>query len=334
MQALAKSSLLLVLILVSLSAYLRLDQSGIGCDPWPACYGHIGLAGDAPTASSTYERLLEEASQPLSWARPLHRLVASVLGLAILGLGLLAAGRKRDRLLSFCLLVLTVFLAWLGIHSEGLHSPAVVMGNLSGGFVMLGLLGWMVFRKSSPDTGKHAQLRLWSKAAIVALGLQILLGGFTSANFAASACQTLPDCHGSYLPTADIIIALDISEPHSISDTGFVLGGAERASIHKLHRIFAVLTALILLVTGSLAVRHRGVIRIAGVVLLVLLVAEFCLGIAAILGSLPIGIAVAHNWLAALLLLVLIKLLSEVRKTPGIHARPLLDTRAKQVPTH
>jgi heme A synthase len=35
---------------------------------------------------------------------------------------------------------------------------------------------------------------------------------------------------------------------------------------------------------------------------------EFCVGIAAILTQLPIGLAVAHNWLAGMLLLSLLKL--------------------------
>ena len=39
MRALATVSLLFVLALVSVSAYLRLDNSGIGCADWPACYG-------------------------------------------------------------------------------------------------------------------------------------------------------------------------------------------------------------------------------------------------------------------------------------------------------
>lgn len=42
MRALAIISLLFVLALVSVSAYLRLDNSGIGCADWPACYGRIG----------------------------------------------------------------------------------------------------------------------------------------------------------------------------------------------------------------------------------------------------------------------------------------------------
>ena len=313
MQVLAKTSLLLVLVLVTLSAYLRLDHSGIGCEPWPACYGNIGVVAESPTAATAYERLLEEANQPLSWARPLHRLVASVLGLAILGLCLLSLNRKKDRLLSLGLLALTVFLAWLGIYSEGLNSPAVVMGNLSGGFAMLGLLGWMVLRKPHRSDGNYSSLQKWASTALVVLCVQILLGGLTSANFAASACQTIPDCHGSWLPGAEIAAAFDLTGAHTISDAGMVLGGAERAAIHKLHRLVAVLTVVIVLFAGSVAVRSGADLRIVGSVVMMLVATEFALGVSAILTSLPIGIAVAHNWIAALLLLGLLKLLAESR---------------------
>ena len=42
MRTLTFLALLLVIVLVSLSAYLRLAHSGIGCADWPACYGRIG----------------------------------------------------------------------------------------------------------------------------------------------------------------------------------------------------------------------------------------------------------------------------------------------------
>ena len=161
MATLVRISLLLVIVLVTVSAYLRLDHSGIGCEPWPACYGNIGVPSDSPSAVGTYERLLEEASEPLSWATPLHRLVASVLGLAILGMTLLSLQQRKDRVAAFSLLALTVFLAWLGIYSEGLHSPAVVMGNLCGGFAMLGILGWLVVRK--PPSSKAESLAFISR---------------------------------------------------------------------------------------------------------------------------------------------------------------------------
>jgi len=311
MATLARASLLLVIILVTLSAYLRLDHSGIGCEPWPACYGNIGVQTESPDAAGTYERLLEEASQPLSWATPLHRLVASVLGLLVLGMSLLSLHQRRKRLMAFSLLGLTVFLAWLGIYSEGLHSPAVVMGNLGGGFAMLGLLGWMVFGKPKGDGATRTGLRRATIAALCVLALQILLGGLTSANFAASACQTLPDCHGSWLPGADIVTALDMSRIHEIGSTGMVLGGPERADIHKLHRISAIISAALILFAGATAFRTGRNFRIVSIVLIALVATEFSLGLAAVISGLPIGVAVAHNWIAALLLLAILKLLAD-----------------------
>ena len=307
MRALAIISLLFVLALVSVSAYLRLDNSGIGCADWPACYGLIGAAEEeAPTVGSTYERLAIEAQEPLSWATPVHRLVASVLGLLVLGMALMSLRARRDRLLSFTLLGLTVFLAWLGIYSGGLHSPAVVMGNLGGGFAMLGLLGWMVFRDARPHANASTRVRRWVVAALALLCVQIALGGLTSANFAASACQTLPDCHGSWLPGGDLGTAFNLTRDHEIGPTGLALGGAERADIHKLHRLVAVVTLLAALVAGGLAVAGR--MGGAAVFVIALATLEFCLGVAAILTDLPIGIAVAHNWLAAILLLGLLRL--------------------------
>ena len=149
MKALVGISLLFVIVLVSLSAYLRLAHSGIGCVDWPDCYGRIGtppVVSQAISSENAYQRIVAEASQPLAWATPLHRLVASVLGLLMVLLMMLAIKQKKDRLISLALLVVTVFLALLGVKSGGLHSPAVVMGNLGGGFVMLGLLGWMLFK--------------------------------------------------------------------------------------------------------------------------------------------------------------------------------------------
>jgi cytochrome c oxidase assembly protein subunit 15 len=312
-RALAIISLLFVLALVSVSAYLRLDNSGIGCADWPACYGRIGAPADeVPTVGSTYERLALEAQQPLSWATPLHRLIASVLGLLILGMALLSLRQRRDRRLSLALLALTVFLAWLGIYSGELHSPAVVMGNLAGGFAMLGLLGWMVFRDTARGSNAPSVVQHWVAAALLLLCMQIALGGLTSANFAASACQTVPDCHGSWLPGGNLWKAFDLTRQHEIGPTGFALGGAERADIHKLHRLTAIVTLLTALVAGALALRSG--LFAAGLTVLIVVVAEFSVGIAAILTDVPIGIAVAHNWLAALLLLGLIRLLALSRK--------------------
>jgi cytochrome c oxidase assembly protein subunit 15 len=253
----------------------------------------------------------------MSWATPAHRLVASVLSLLILSMALLAQTRKSYRLITALLLIVTVFLAWLGIYSEGLHSPAIVMGNLAGGFAMLGLLGWMVLQQPTDEIKPDRPLRNWVLLAIVTLCLQILLGGLTSANFAASACQTLPDCHGSYLPGAGLATAFDLARTHEIGPTGIVLGGAERAAIHKLHRLVALLTLVAVIGAAILAWRKRRALRTWAYVASALAATEFLVGVSAILTGLPIAIAVAHNWLAALLLLALLKLFADSAVRPA-----------------
>lgn len=321
MKVLCGISLILVIVLVSLSAYLRLSHSGIGCADWPACYGRIGqppaatqtVAGKLEsTGKDAYRQLLEKSSEPLAWATPLHRLVASVLGLLVVALNAIALRQKRHRLLCLVLLALTVGLAVLGIRSGNLHDPAVVMGNLAGGFLMLGLLGWLWFTlgpATGPVAGAGPPAGL-VVTAIVLLSAQILLGGFTSANFAATTCRTLPDCHGAWWPGPELATAMDLTRRHQVTPSGQAIGGTERIAIHQAHRLGAVLATIAVLITAAVAMRRSGVSRKTAVVTGALVLVEFSVGIASVLSGLPILLAVAHNWLAALLMLSLLKLLS------------------------
>lgn len=323
MSILARISLLLVVILVSLAAYLRLANSGIGCTDWPDCYGRLGVVSEARLGladqslgrQDPYSQRGAVANKPMAWATPAHRLVASALGLLIIAMTVMSFRTRRHRVLCLTLLGLTVFLAVLGIKSGGLHNPAVVMGNLAGGFGLLGMLGWLAFGHRRSSVRGSSSVRLWSLVAIIILVMQILLGGLTSANFAATACNTVPDCHGSYLPGAALPRAFDLSRQHQVSSTGNVVGGAEQADIHKLHRLVAVATLLVTLIAGLAAVRAGRGMRLLGVTVILLALTEFSVGIASILTSLPIGLAVAHNWLAGLLLLCLLGMTALSRKS-------------------
>ena len=316
MRATVWISLLLVILLITLSAYLRLAHSGIGCEDWPACYGQIG---EAPAASqvipneNAYQRIVAEADQPFAWATSLHRLVASVLGLMIVLLVVLSLFQKRNRLISIALLGITVFLALLGLKSGSLHSPAVVMGNLSGGFLMLGLLGWMLFNPGDGESyykSKKGLPGLLAPMAVLFLVMQILLGGLTSANFAATSCQTWPDCQGKWLPGPAIFKAFDLTRTHKVTPDGHVTGGEERVDIHIAHRLGAVATTLLILAVGFLSWRAGGRLRNAGIVVALLVAVEFTIGIISITSDLPIWLAVSHNWIAGLLLLALLRIVT------------------------
>jgi cytochrome c oxidase assembly protein subunit 15 len=351
-------TLILVVLLVSLSAYLRLAHSGIGCADWPQCYGRIGTAPETATTAqeklkatgeNAYRQLVEQSAQPLAWATPLHRLVASVLGLLVLVLTLASMRVKRHRLVSLALLALTVWLAVLGIRSGHLHDPAVVMSNLAGGFAMLGLLGWLWFQPSPatsarlpvPDPWQERDDEHWPRhgkvaaedtpsrpssalpqsvltgVALALLVMQILLGGLTSANFAATACVTLPDCHGSYWPGPELKTALDLTRTHAVTPSGNAIGGAERLAIAKAHRLGAVIAGSVVLLTGILALRGAAAQRRTGAAIVLLVVLEFLVGVTSVLSGLPIVLAIAHNWLAALLLLCLVRLLALNSNAPA-----------------
>jgi cytochrome c oxidase assembly protein subunit 15 len=320
-RSLSRFSLLLVIVLVVVSAYLRLHSSGIGCPDWPACYGLIGAAETtepANAAQSAYQRIVAESDAPLAWAAPLHRLVASLLGLAVLLLAFMALKARRHRAVTLALLALTVFLAIIGIRSGSLHNPAIVMGNIVGGFAMLGLLSWLVFRLD-PGSAHYTQTRIQHirpmvLTALFMLCLQIVLGGFTSANFAATSCQSLPDCHGSWLPDATLYSALKLNRTREVTASGMAVGGPERIAIHLAHRVGAVLTTLAVLIAAVAAIMATEGLRRVGIAALLLVLVEFGIGVASVLAGIPISLAVAHNWVAGLLMIVLLKMLALSRE--------------------
>jgi len=76
------------------------------------------------------------------------------------------------------------------------------------------------------------------------------------------------------------------------------------------------------LILGLISLVAAGVFSIllglTAIAVVAILVAGFSFGVAVILTELPIGIAVAHNWLAAMLLLSLIRLLAECRNQQAL----------------
>lgn len=304
---LATLCLVLVFALVALSSFIRLSHAGVGCEPWPSCYGLIGA--DAQAA------LYGAANPAMDWLQWLHRILAAALGLAVIALSWFAwlhretwPGGMRMLLGSLGLLVLTVFLAWLGIRSGQLHDLGVVMGNLAGGYVMLGLAGWLVFAGTARPAGRSGLGRA-TVVAIVLLAGQIWLGGLTSANFAATACTGFPDCQGQWLPDRHLVEAMDLTRTIAINEAGYAVGGPERVAIQLTHRWGAVVV-LVWLVGLAIAAwraapRLRGVAAALGLLALV----QFGIGAGSVWTALPVALAASHNWIAAILLLLLLRLL-------------------------
>ena len=218
-------------------------------------------------------------------------------------------------------LAVIVFQALLGMWTvTWLLKPVVVMGHLLGGLGTFALLTWTAWRATDlpiqlPDAVRMRTLLL---VGVALLGIQIALGGWTSANYAALACGTdFPKCVGQWWPPHDFhegfLLWRDAFIGHGGVDyEGGVLTGASRIAIQLAHRMMAVVVFLYLLWLALRLWRTPGM-RGAGALLGTLVIAQVGLGIANVKLALPLQVAVLHNAGATLLLFVLVGLLARVR---------------------
>jgi len=241
---------------------------------------------------------------------------AALSALAIL-LPLIAAARL-DRAPAWRIAVaafaVVVFQAMLGMWTVTLLlKPVVVMGHLLGGLLTFSLLAYIALALTHsrvPDAAQR-RLTLMVVVALVLLALQIALGGWTSANYAALACgMDFPRCAGSWWPQPDFREGFVLWRGIGVNYEGGVLDGAARAAIHIAHRIGATIVFGHVLATAVLAWR-RG-LRANAAAVAVLLCVQVALGIANVKLLLPLPLATAHNAGAALLLFSLIALLVRV----------------------
>ena len=158
-------------------------------------------------------------------------------------------------------------------------------------------------------------LRRWAWLGLGALVLQISLGGWVSANYAALACPELPFCSSSGLGNMDFETAYQLVRPLGATTAGAALSSEALVAIHWSHRVGALVVFLVL---GSLSLRLlvAGGMRLYGWALCAALGLQIGLGLSVVHFALPLPLAVAHNGGAALLLATMVVLLTR------LHARP------------
>ena len=298
LQRMALLCALLVITIVGISAFIRLSSAGLGCSPWPHCYGQTLRDEPHGIARTT----ATQASTSINVARFAHRFLAVLLlpFMLVLVLGGFTMQPKRwnGRWVSLLALALVLFLAVLGRWTAGARVPAVMLGNLLGGFLLFALC-WRMAAIGRPRSVEHLlsrNARVWSCVAVAILLSQIVLGGLVSSSFAGLSC---PDFTGCIIPTPVQWETLNpLREPHF--DPGILPVNADGALVHTLHRWAAAAAALAVIATAIALLRCGR--RPAGLALLVLVGTQFALGLLLIHNGLPLAMAVAHNVVAALLL--------------------------------
>ena len=195
-----------------------------------------------------------------------------------------------------------------------LLKPVVVMAHLLGGLLTFSLLAWLAWRATDiPLVSADARrLRVLVIVGLVLLAIQVALGGWVSANYAALACGTdFPKCAGMWWPAQDYREGFVLWRGIGVDYEGGILDNASRVAIQMAHRLMAVVVFGHLLAVALRLIRSPG-LRGWGALLGLLLLAQVGLGIANVVLSLPLPVAVAHNAGATALLFVLVTLLARL----------------------
>ena len=187
----------------------------------------------------------------------------------------------------------------------------MVTAHLLGGFTTLTLI-WLLrlrlqrYLANQPpmpvESSDVKPIKTLFTALIILLVLQISLGGWTSANYAAMACPDLPTCHGQWLPEADFANGFNLTQSIGPNYLGGQLDGPARTAIHISHRVGAIIVTLFT-VFALVKLARTPRMQLYVYAITGLLITQLCLGVANIVFSLPLAIAVAHNGVGALLLL-------------------------------
>ena len=314
---LALAGAILALGVVVLGAWVRLSAAGLGCPDWPGCYGHLTVDQAAQNVDAINQAF---PHRPFEYHKAIkemvHRYFASTLGLVILVLAGVAIANRRDPnqpvALPIALVGLVILQGLLGMWTVTLLlKPLIVVLHLIGGLMTLSLLAWLAIDPERRSRVKgEAGLRQLALLGLVVLALQITLGGWTSSNYAALACPDFPTCQNVAWPHMDLKDAFVLWRGLGIDYEGGVLNHPARVAIHFVHRLGAVLTALVLgLLSVLVWLRGRNAsVRVAGAVIALVLLAQLILGPMMVVRGLPLILATAHNGVAALLLLSVVRL--------------------------
>lgn len=328
---------LFTVVVVMLGAWTRLVDAGLGCPDWPGCYGFLSVPQSESNIAVANARFPESpVDVAKGWPEMIHRYAAGTLGLIVFGLAGYAVKNRREGVpvkLPLFIAGFVVLQALFGMWTVTLQLwPKVVALHLLGGFTTLSLLTLLTLRLRGrrqylpPDRANAlARLRPWLYGGLALVILQIALGAWTAANYAAVACPDLPTCQDQWWPEdMDFRHGFDLLQTIGPNYLGGQLNADGRVAIHVTHRVGAVVVLLYWAALLLVLWRQVRNTRLQSMVVLTAaaLIVQIGLGLANVAFHIPLSVAVAHNAMGAGLLLTVIHMLWRVH---GLARQPVTE---------
>lgn len=242
-RALLWIAFVLALVVLGTSSGLRLANNGLGCSPWPNCYGVASTA------------LAAQQSGTAQAARLAHRVAASAFALVALGAVVLGwrTWRRPARVAGVVLLGVTATLAVVGRFTPS-PLPAVTLINVLGGLALLGGTAFLLAARSA-DTVVSGLSRWVMTALLLLLALQAVAGTMVSVRLAGATCER--GCAPRWEPGMPQL--WNPLQPGAVTD--LVQGAHAGESLQAMHRLLAIVITVLVATAAVVAMRRRVVGR-------------------------------------------------------------------------
>ena len=302
---------LFTLIVISLGAWVRLTDAGLGCPDWPGCYGWLTTPDTVDELAKAREYYPNaDIDVGKAWREMLHRYMAGLLGLYVFFITYISIKySKRSYTLPVLISILIIIQAIMGMLTVTmLVKPTIVTTHLFFGMLTATLLfiNSLKYSNISMSSEKIPAIALTIITITwVFLIIQILLGGWTSTNYASLACTDFPKCLDQWYPKEMIFNeAFNVIDLPDVNYEGGILAYGAKVAIHYSHRITALILTFVFISALYVVFKlnKHSLLKKLMSISIIFFTLQVILGISNVVYSLPLNIAVWHTMNAAILM--------------------------------
>lgn len=302
---------LFTLIVISLGAWVRLTDAGLGCPDWPGCYGLLTTPDTVDELAKAREYYPNaDIDVGKAWREMLHRYMAGLLGLYVFFITYISIKySKRSYTLPVLISILIIIQAIMGMLTVTmLVKPTIVTTHLFFGMLTATLLFMNSLKYSNISMSSEkipAIALIVISITWVFLIIQILLGGWTSTNYASLACTDFPKCLDQWYPKEMIFNeAFNVINLPDVNYEGGILAYGAKVAIHYSHRITALILTFVFISALYVVFKlnKHSLLKKLMSISIIFFILQVILGISNVVYSLPLNIAVWHTMNAAILM--------------------------------